>query len=141
MSEIGTCDYCGKQHANGSNLDHCAECGQCFDHCECAQANMIGPKTNAQDLYPYYSKARKAIAKRDTEWLDEAREYEKNGYRPHYCPHGTDLWVDWDPICGMCEEGLTPLQEAVYYAMRWRRDDNEKRGFDMYLAWIEQRAA
>lgn len=34
---------------------------------------------------------------------DDARE----GYRPRYCEHGTNQWVDYDPICGPCENGVT----------------------------------
>lgn len=29
------------------------------------------------------------------------------GYRAHYCEHGTNLYVDYDPMCGHCEEGRT----------------------------------
>lgn len=37
---------------------------------------------------------------------DEARiEYAKQGYRNHYCVHGTNLWTDYDNICGPCEDG------------------------------------
>jgi hypothetical protein len=32
---IGHCDVCGAPHDNGSQLDHCAECGNCFAHCAC----------------------------------------------------------------------------------------------------------
>ena len=28
----------------------------------------------------------------------------KEGYRPHYCFHGVNLWTDYDPMCGVCEE-------------------------------------
>lgn len=33
--------------------------------------------------------------------LDEA----KRGYSMHYCIHGTNLWTDYDNICGGCENG------------------------------------
>jgi hypothetical protein len=33
------------------------------------------------------------------------REAYKEGYRPHYCIHGTNLWTDYDPMCGPCEDG------------------------------------
>jgi len=29
----------------------------------------------------------------------------RQGYRPHYCRHGMNLWTDYDPICGACEDG------------------------------------
>jgi len=38
-------------------------------------------------------------------WEAEAEEYRAEGKRPHYCPHGMNLWVDYDVICGACEEG------------------------------------
>jgi hypothetical protein len=34
----------------------------------------------------------------------ECAEYLKEGFRPHYCFHGTNLWTDYDNICGWCEE-------------------------------------
>ena len=33
--DIGQCDDCGAPHDNGSRFEHCAECGNCFDHCMC----------------------------------------------------------------------------------------------------------
>ncbi len=35
LTDIGQGDECGAPHDNGSRLDHCAECGNCFDHCAC----------------------------------------------------------------------------------------------------------
>lgn len=35
---------------------------------------------------------------------EECKDYAKQGFAPHYCVHGTNLWVDWDCACGMCEE-------------------------------------
>ena len=34
-ADIGRCYECGVLHDNGSRLDHCAICGNCFDHCVC----------------------------------------------------------------------------------------------------------
>ena len=34
-ADIGQCADCGAPHDKGSRLDHCAECGNCFDHCAC----------------------------------------------------------------------------------------------------------
>jgi hypothetical protein len=42
--------------------------------------------------------------KRD-DYEEECESYAKDGYRPHYCEHGANLWVDYDVICGYCEEG------------------------------------
>lgn len=39
-------------------------------------------------------------------YYDEAcREAAKDGYRPHYCIHGTNQWTDYDNICRPCEDG------------------------------------
>lgn len=35
---------------------------------------------------------------------NECEDWAKQGYRPHYCFHGTDQWTDYDNICGWCEE-------------------------------------
>jgi hypothetical protein len=37
-------------------------------------------------------------------YLEECEQASKEGYRPHYCFHGTNLWTDYDNICGMCED-------------------------------------
>jgi hypothetical protein len=38
------------------------------------------------------------------DYEESAAEYAKQGYRPHYCVHGVNMWVDYDCACGMCEE-------------------------------------
>jgi hypothetical protein len=47
-------------------------------------------------------------------YRDMHAEYERdcesdrdNGYRAHYCEHGTNQWTDYDNICGPCEDGRT----------------------------------
>lgn len=35
----------------------------------------------------------------------DCADYAKDGYRPARCFHGTNLWTDYDPICGPCEDG------------------------------------
>lgn len=45
------------------------------------------------------------MKKAEADYAEECAEYARQGYIPHYCPHGTDLWVDWDPICQSCEDG------------------------------------
>lgn len=42
---------------------------------------------------------------RFAEYEEECNEYAKQGYRPHYCIHGTNQWTDYDNICGGCEDG------------------------------------
>lgn len=36
---------------------------------------------------------------------EECAEYARQGFRPHFCVHGTDQWTDYDNICGPCEDG------------------------------------
>lgn len=40
-------------------------------------------------------------------YLDDCEADRRNGYRAHYCEHGTNLWTDYDNICGPCEDGIT----------------------------------
>lgn len=52
------------------------------------------------------------IVKREKAWREQAideyehnaREDYRNGYRPHYCIHGTNQWSDYDVLCWACEE-------------------------------------
>lgn len=39
------------------------------------------------------------------EYQAECDEAYSDGYRPHYCRHGVNLWTDYDPMCGACEDG------------------------------------
>lgn len=41
------------------------------------------------------------------EYRAEREEDYRNGYRPHYCEHGVNMWTDYDAICGYCEDGIT----------------------------------
>lgn len=62
--EIGFCDTCDEPHENGSSLDHCRECGNCWEHCECSPkrtvesneeedvlAGLIAPLDIADDIW------------------------------------------------------------------------------------------
>lgn len=100
---------------------------------------LIGPKTLAQTLYPYYVKARKRIADRDEAYELEARAAWKEGLRPHYCKHGTNLWVDYDPICGGCESEYTPLEEAVGIASSWHHREQTEHEWQVVLAYFTSR--
>ena len=55
---------------------------------------------------------KESIAEERAVYERECKEYAEQGYRPHYCRHGVNLWVDYDPICGYCEEGLSEQEEA-----------------------------
>lgn len=49
--------------------------------------------------------AREQLIKNSEEYLREVEEAHEEGFSPHYCFHGTNLWTDYDPICGYCEDG------------------------------------
>lgn len=55
---------------------------------------------------------RKFYAEYKEERAQEEREAAEQGFRPHYCIHGTNQWVDYDNICYGCEEGVTLLRMA-----------------------------
>ncbi len=57
---------------------------------------------------------KKSIAEERAAYERECKEYAEQGFRAHYCRHGVNLWVDYDPICGYCEESLTEAEEAAY---------------------------
>lgn len=60
------------------------------------------------------------------DYLDDCEADRSRGHRPHYCEHGTNLWTDYDNICGGCEDGRTmsdPFQRhvrALYEAKKRR---------------------
>jgi hypothetical protein len=49
----------------------------------------------------------KALAKDHAEYLAACDEWSADGFRPHYCEHGTNTWTDYDNICGPCEDGIS----------------------------------
>lgn len=55
----------------------------------------------------------KEIKAERAEYEAEMDELRKEGYGPSHCIHGTSLWVEWDPICGYCEEGVSDYQVAL----------------------------
>jgi hypothetical protein len=44
----------------------------------------------------------------------ECADYAKQGYRPYSCFHGTSLWVDYDVMCGACEDGYGWFDPMLY---------------------------
>lgn len=61
-------------------------------------------------------------------YLADCESDYRRGYRAHYCEHGTNQWVDYDNICGPCEDGRTmsdPMQRrefALYEAKRIQKE-------------------
>lgn len=53
---------------------------------------------------------------RRIEYAAECDYWHSQGYTPHYCIHGANLWVDYDCVCGPCEDSLTVYQEALSLA-------------------------
>ena len=41
IESYGVCDHCHAYHVNASTSDHCAECGNCWTHCECVQQRTL----------------------------------------------------------------------------------------------------
>lgn len=58
----------------------------------------------------------KRLKRRRAEYEEECREWARQGYRPHYCIHGTNQWTGWDNICGPCEDSLTDREIALSLA-------------------------
>jgi hypothetical protein len=40
-------------------------------------------------------------------YQEERESYWRRGLQPHHCEHGSNLWTDYDNICGPCEDGIT----------------------------------
>ena len=68
------------------------------------------------------------------EYLADCEDDRRQGYRSHYCEHGTNQWTDYDNICGMCEdgyhmgygEGRTLYRGlAIARAKQWQKDMDE----------------
>lgn len=51
------------------------------------------------------------LLQRQVDYLESCREYGEQGYRHPECFHGTYQWVDYDPICGSCEEPETSIDQ------------------------------
>lgn len=80
-------------------------------------------------VYAFYAKQWAA-------YESECEDYAKQGYRPYACFHGTQLWHDYDVICGACEDGygwFDPMlyrQLAIAEAKRAYEEFNER--LDIY---------
>ena len=46
------------------------------------------------------------LERKQADYEEDCERDRKEGHRPHYCEHGMNLWTDYDPICGYCEEGM-----------------------------------
>lgn len=69
-------------------------------------------------------------------YLAECEQDRRNGHRSHYCEHGMDLWVDWDPICGPCEDGESMRDPMVRRRMALDSAKERMAMADKVLAWV-----
>ena len=58
----------------------------------------------------------RALNERRHMYEEECERDARNGYRAHYCIHGTNQWTDYDNICGPCEDGYTDRELALMEA-------------------------
>lgn len=56
----------------------------------------------------------KDYAKQWAEYEANCEAYAKDGYRPAHCFHGVNLWTDYDPMCGACEDGYGYFDPNAY---------------------------
>lgn len=75
-------------------------------------------------------------------YLEECKEYADSGHRHPYCFHGTSMWVDYDPMCGGCEEGrpneYTSKGDARKFFQEWYEvdyDGDDLLGYFEPIAW------
>lgn len=75
------------------------------------------------------AKARHIFARQEktlAEWKVDAAEAAADGYRPHYCVHGTNLWTDYDNICQGCEDwgytGFPSYSDLLGDAIRYVKE-------------------
>lgn len=80
--------------------------------------------------------------KGQADYLRDCEEYREKGWRHHYCFHGTNMWTDYDPICGMCEEShpneRTTPEKARAWFNEWHGtsyDDDHLLGKFEPIAW------
>lgn len=75
------------------------------------------------------------------EYDAECAKYAKDGYRPHTCFHGTNLWVDYDVMCGPCEDGYGWLDPMLYRQLALSEAKRAYKEFDERLNIYTQASA
>jgi hypothetical protein len=61
----------------------------------------------AAKIFAFYGKQWEAYESDCEDWAEQ-------GYRPAHCFHGTNLWTDYDPMCGPCEDGYSWFDPMLY---------------------------
>lgn len=56
-------------------------------------------------------------AELDALYERECREAAREGFAPHYCRHGVNMWVDYDMACWRCEVGEPTRTEMMRAAL------------------------
>lgn len=76
------------------------------------------------------------------EYHAEVLAHRIRGHRHPYCFHGTSMWVDYDPMCGGCEEGhpneYTSKEDARKFFQEWYDvdyDGEDVLGYFEPIAW------
>lgn len=64
-----------------------------------------------------YDASKVALDERQARYDEECRQWHEQGYRPHYCIHGANMWVEWDCICPWCEESIPDEVLAIHRAL------------------------
>lgn len=76
------------------------------------------------EIYPLYIEARQWLQQRREEYQKMVNDCARQGYRPQYCIHGVNQWVDYDCACSSCElDDRSELEEARDLARQWLRKE------------------
>lgn len=84
----------------------------------------------ARPALRFIKEAKVALTERFADYAADCAADRAEGHTAHYCIHGTNLWTDYDNICGGCEDGLTSYEdflplaydEAIAKARRFRAE-------------------
>lgn len=66
---------------------------------------MITTTQGTERIDTRAAEIRNRLTAQQAEYRTACAEAAAEGFAPHYCIHGTNLWTDYDPICGACEAG------------------------------------
>src|SRR4051812_14561285 len=62
---------------------------------------------------------RAELVQRAAEYVADVKRDHERGHRAHYCEHGVNQWVDYDPISVYCQQAHTHLTpEGRFLASR-----------------------
>ena len=72
------------------------------------------------------------------EYLAECAEWAEQGYRPHYCRHGVNMWVDYDCACWQCEEYGNYWNDAQEWQFaKGRAQSMNDAGMERVSLWLK----